>query len=63
MRELACVHVKVLIAHLEEPLDARARVLRPHALIAMGEEEHKTGLAHPLLLAAGREEENGNGVG
>ncbi len=37
-------------AELQEPLDARARVLRPLSLEAVGQEQHEAGEARPLVL-------------
>ena len=47
--------VGIVRAHLQEPLDAGRRMLRTHALHAVGQQHHQTALAHPFRLA-GRHE-------
>jgi len=49
------IDIRIIVAHLQEALNPPGGVLRAHAFHAVRQEQHNTGLAHPLGLATGYE--------
>ena len=48
-------HVRVIVAQLQEPLDARARVLRALTIIAVRQAHHEPRALEPLALTSSDE--------